>query len=160
MIKGLFEVAHKLYGLTFKTRHDIPVYHKDVQVFEVVDANKENHIGVLYVDLFPRAGKRAGAWMTNYQEQGWCQGEVKRSHVAIVANLTKPSGKSASLLTLDEVLTLFHEFGHSLHSLMSQCRYRSLAGTNVLWDFVELPFSNHGKLGLSKRMPRSICSTY
>jgi peptidyl-dipeptidase Dcp len=139
VIEGVFEHARRLYGLEFKKRQDVPVYHSDVVAYEVTDTSDGSFIGLLYADFYPRASKRAGAWMTSYREQGLWGSEVKRPHIAIVCNLTKPSGGGPSLLSLDEVRTVFHEFGHALHGLLSKCRYRSLAGTNVYWDFVELP---------------------
>ena len=139
VLQGAFDHAYKLYGLSFKKREDLPVYHPDVKVFEVVESHSNKYIGLLYADFFPRDSKRGGAWMTNYRDQGlWCK-EVKRPHVSIVCNFTKPTSTQASLLNFIEVQTLFHEFGHSLHGLLSDCKYRSLSGTNVLWDFVELP---------------------
>jgi peptidyl-dipeptidase Dcp len=138
VLKGVFEVAGRLYNLDFKPSREYPVYHEDVQVFEV--SKKDGaFIGLFYADFFPRPGKSQGAWMTNYREQGVFRGRLGRPHVSIVCNFTKPSAGRPSLLTFDEVRTLFHEFGHSLHSLLSNVRYRTLAGTNVYQDFVELP---------------------
>jgi peptidyl-dipeptidase Dcp len=139
VVEGVFEHARRLYGLEFRKRNDVPVYHADVSVFEVLDTSDGRLIGLLYTDFYPRASKRSGAWMTSYREQGLWGSEVKRPHIAIVCNLTKPAGDVPSLLSLDEVRTVFHEFGHALHGLLSECRYRSVAGTNVYWDFVELP---------------------
>ncbi|MGE3262359.1 MAG: M3 family metallopeptidase [Bacteriovoracia bacterium] len=139
VIKGVFEHARILYGIKFKERADIPVYHPDVKAFEVTEEGSDRLVGYFYADFFPRASKRAGAWMTNYLEQGMWDGKVRRPHVSIVCNFTKPTATQPSLLTLDEVRTLFHEFGHGLHSLLTDCTYVSLAGTNVFWDFVELP---------------------
>ena len=139
VVEGVFEHARRLYGLEFRKRSDVPVYHADVSAFEVVDSSNGSLIGLLYTDFYPRASKRSGAWMTSYREQGLWGTEVKRPHIAIVCNLTKPAGEVPSLLSLDEVRTVFHEFGHALHGLLSECRYRSVAGTNVYWDFVELP---------------------
>lgn len=136
--EGAFLVANKLYGLKFSKLSDASVYHEDVEVFEVHD-DKSNFIGLLYADFFPRATKRPGAWMTNFREQGLFAGKVRRPHVAIVCNFTKPTEDKPSLLAFHEVLTLFHEFGHALHGLLSDCHYRTLSGTNVYWDFVELP---------------------
>jgi Zn-dependent oligopeptidase len=138
VVDGVFSVAKKLFGLNFKERRDIPVYHEDVKAYEVTDEQKR-HIGVFYADFFPRAGKRAGAWMTTYRDQ-YKVGETDyRPHVSIVCNFTKPTETRPSLLTFNEVTTLFHEFGHSLHGLLSKCTYESLSGTSVYWDFVELP---------------------
>jgi peptidyl-dipeptidase Dcp len=137
VVQGVFLHAEKLYGLKFKKVNSYPTYHPDVQVFEVSDS--KGFVGLFYADFFPRESKRGGAWMTTYREQGLWQGEVRRPLVSIVCNFTKPVGNKPSLLTLDEVCTLFHEFGHALHGLLSQCHYRSVGGTNVFWDFVELP---------------------
>ncbi len=138
VIDGVFNVAGKLYGLKFKKREDIPVYHKDVMTYEVLDENGK-FMSLFYADFFPRSGKRSGAWMTEYKGQYIENGVDHRPHVAIVCNFSKPTGSKPSLLTLDEVLTLFHEFGHALHGMLSQCKYQTLSGTNVYWDFVELP---------------------
>lgn len=136
--KGMFTIAEKLYGLSFVERTDIEVYHKDVKVYEVLDKIKI-HKGLFYVDYFPRKGKRSGAWMTSYQSQQILDGKTKKPQVSIVCNFTKPTDKKPSLLTFDEVTTLFHEFGHALHGLLANNKYESLASPNVLWDFVELP---------------------
>lgn len=136
---GVFEHARRLYGLTFKEVHDVPKYHPDVKVFEVREEGTKKYVGLFYTDFFPRETKKGGAWMTAYREQGFVGGQVRRPHVSIVCNFTKPTPSKPSLLTYDEVQTLFHEFGHALHGLLSNCTYRSLAGTNVYWDFVELP---------------------
>lgn len=136
VIDGVFQTASKLYDLDFKER-DLPTYHKDVKVFEVTSNQK--FIGLFYCDFFPRKEKRAGAWMTQFREQGLHSKEVKRPFVSIVCNFTKPTKTKPSLLTLNEVLTLFHEFGHALHGLLSDVTYRSISGPNVFWDFVELP---------------------
>lgn len=139
VVDGVFEVARRLYGLVFQRRNDLPVYHPDVQVFEVKNEDDGEFVGLFYADFFPRPSKRNGAWMTTFRNQGLYEGKVVRPHVSIVCNLTKPTPTRPSLLTLDEVRTVFHEFGHALHALLSRCHYRSLAGTNVYWDFVELP---------------------
>lgn len=139
VVDGVFEHARRLYGLTFKEIFDAPKYHPDVKTYEVRDEATKKYVGLFYTDFFPRETKKDGAWMTTYREQGFFAGQVRRPHVSIVCNFTKPTPSKPSLLTYDEVLTLFHEFGHSLHGLLSQCEYRSLAGTNVYWDFVELP---------------------
>ena len=132
--QGAFDVAHKLYGITLTPLKNIPVYHPDVEVFEVKDADG-SHLGVFYVDYFPRPGKSGGAWMSNYREQ---HGNI-RPLVFNVGSFTKPVGDTPSLLTLDEVETLFHEFGHGLHGLLTKCNYAGISGTNVVRDFVELP---------------------
>ncbi|MBT7610415.1 MAG: M3 family metallopeptidase [Bacteriovoracaceae bacterium] len=138
VVGGAFKVAELLYDLKFKIRRDIPTYHKDVQVYEVQTLGGK-HVGVLYADFFPRESKSNGAWMTNYREQRSTLSQDIRPHVSIVCNFTKPTDDLPSLLTFNEVKTLFHEFGHSLHSLLSQCRFQDLSGANVCWDFVELP---------------------
>lgn len=134
---GAFKLVERLYGLSFKKRTDLPVYHPDVEVFEVLEGSQ--HVGLLYMDFFPRETKRSGAWMTDIKGQGLFAGQSRRPHIGIVMNFTKPTKTKPSLLSFDEVETFFHEFGHALHGLLSQCQYRSLAGTNVYWDFVELP---------------------
>lgn len=136
---GVFAVANKLYGLTFNRLENMPVYHPECEVFEVKDVDGSS-IGVLYMDYYPRASKKGGAWMTNYREQYYNQqGQNIRPVVSITCNFSKPTGDKPALLTYDEVETLFHEFGHGLHGLLSQCHYKGLAGTNVSRDFVELP---------------------
>ena len=132
--EGAFAVANKLYGITLTKLEGIPVYHPDVEVFEVKDADG-SHLGVFYVDYFPRPGKSGGAWMSNYREQ---QGVI-RPLVCNVCSFTQPVGDMPSLLTIDEVETLFHEFGHALHGLLTKCNYKGISGTNVVRDFVELP---------------------
>ena len=122
-----------------KESKEFPLYHEDVRTFEVSETDTGDFIGLFYTDFFPRASKSGGAWQNNFMDQGLFKGEVRRPHAAIVCNFTKPTESKPSLLTLDEVLTLFHEFGHALHSLLSKCKYVTLAGTNVYWDFVELP---------------------
>lgn len=139
VIEGVFEHARRLYGLTFKAISNIPVYHPDVKTYEVREEQTNKYIGLFYADFFPRETKKGGAWMTAYREQGQSLGQAYRPHVSIVCNFTKPTPTKPSLLTYDEVSTLFHEFGHALHGLLSNCTYRSVAGTNVFWDFVELP---------------------
>jgi peptidyl-dipeptidase Dcp len=136
--QGVFDLASKLYGLKFKKLTDMPVYNPDVEVFEVTDASNAL-IGILYTDYFPRAGKRAGAWMNNIVDQYKKDGVNHRPIICNIGNFTKPTADKPSLLTMDEVETLFHEFGHALHGLLTQCTYPSLSGTNVSRDFVELP---------------------
>ncbi len=135
---GAFDVAHRLFGLNFKQRDDIPVYHEDVTAFEVQDADG-THIGILFVDYFPRASKRGGAWMSEFRQQRILDGKDIRPVIYNVGNFSKPTADKPSLLSLEEVETLFHEFGHGLHGLLSQCTYKTLAGTEVARDFVELP---------------------
>jgi peptidyl-dipeptidase Dcp len=137
VIDGVFGVATKLFGLQFKERTDVPKYHKEVRTYEVQD-EKGEFIALFYGDFFPRPGKRQGAWMTLFQEQ-YSDGVNHRPHVANVCNFTKPTGTKPSLLTFNEVTTLFHEFGHALHGMLANTHYQSLASPNVLWDFVELP---------------------
>lgn len=139
VLKGAFDHAYKLYGLSFKLRKDLPVYHPDVTVYEVFEESSKKYVGLFYTDFFPRDNKRGGAWMTSFREQGKWASQIRRPHISIVCNFTKPTPTKPSLLNFMEVQTLFHEFGHSLHGLLSQCTYKSLSGTNVLWDFVELP---------------------
>jgi peptidyl-dipeptidase Dcp len=139
VVAGVFEHARRLFGITFKEVFDVPKYHQDVRVFEVKEEGSNKFVGTLYTDFFPRETKKSGAWMTAFREQGLWSGKVRRPQISIVCNFTKPTAHKPSLLTMDEVLTLFHEFGHALHGLLSDCHYRSLAGTNVYWDFVELP---------------------
>ena len=131
---GLFEIVHKLYGLSFKKSKDIQVYHNEVEVYEVFNSHGHFH-ALLYTDFFPREGKRNGAWMTSYRSQK----KGQRPHVSIVCNFSKPTASLPSLLTFQEVTTLFHEFGHALHGILSETTYRALSGTSVYWDFVELP---------------------
>lgn len=136
---GIFGLANRLYGITFRERKDIPVYHPDVTAYEVLDADG-SFLAVFYADLYAREGKQGGAWMTNYKEQ-WIDdnGANSRPHVAIATNFPRPLPGHPSLLNLDEVETFLHEFGHALHGMFSKVRFRSLSGTNVYWDFVELP---------------------
>ncbi|MCF7911077.1 MAG: M3 family metallopeptidase [Candidatus Cloacimonetes bacterium] len=138
VVSGIFKVAEKLYGIRFNSVDDVPRYHEDVQVFEVTEAD-ESYIGLLYLDLFPRETKRGGAWMTTFQTQGYSYGKDRQPHVSIVTNFTPSTEDTPSLLSLDEVTTLFHEFGHSLHGLLSNVNEAALASPNVYWDFVELP---------------------
>ncbi len=138
VIEGAFDVATKLYGITFKEIHNIDKYNDEVTTYEVLDKNGA-FLSLLYADFFPRAGKRPGAWMTSYREASNVNGNTKRPHVSIVCNFTKPTKDTPSLLTFQEVTTLFHEFGHALHGMLPNTTYESLSGTNVYWDFVELP---------------------
>jgi peptidyl-dipeptidase Dcp len=138
VLAGVFEISRKLYGLSFKKNLDIAVYHSDVDVYEVYDSNGD-FLSLLYTDFFPREGKRAGAWMTSYRGMHTKGGKEVRPHISIVCNFTKPTDNKPSLLTFNEVTTLFHEFGHALHGMMARGTYPSLTGTNVYWDFVELP---------------------
>lgn len=139
VIQGVFGLATKLYGITFKENKDIPVYHPDVKAYEVFDKDG-SYLAVFYADFYPREGKQGGAWMTEFQGQYINkEGENTRPHVSVVMNFTKPTAQKPALLTLGEVETFLHEFGHSLHGMLSNCRFESLSGTNVWWDFVEMP---------------------
>lgn len=138
VIDGVFQVAGKLYGLSFREKKNIPVYHPDVRVYEVLN-EEGRHLSVFYADFFPRAGKRNGAWMTSFRGQKRVNGLDVRPQVAIVCNFTKPTATKPSLLTFNEVTTLFHEFGHALHGMLAESEFESLSGTSVYWDFVELP---------------------
>ncbi len=136
--EGAFATANKLWGISFVALNNVPVYHPEVEVYEVRDKDG-SHLGLLYADFFPRASKRSGAWMTSYRSQGRENGKRVAPVISIVCNFTKPVGDSPALLTFDEATTLFHEFGHALHGLFSNVKYKSLAGTSVPRDFVELP---------------------
>lgn len=139
VLQGAFDVATKLFGLTFTLRKDLPVYAEDVVVYEVQSKSDGRYVGLFYADFFPRNTKGSGAWCTRFKGQ-WREGPSDhRPHVSIVCNFTKPTADKPSLLTFNEVTTLFHEFGHALHSLLSKCEHRSLCCTNVYRDFVELP---------------------
>jgi len=136
--KGVFDLATDLYGITFKKNTDIPVYHSEVEAFDVFDRDGK-FISVLYTDFHPREGKRQGAWMTEYKGQYRRNNEDSRPHVSIVMNFTRPTETTPALLTFDEVETFLHEFGHALHGMLTDCTYETLSGTNVARDFVELP---------------------
>ncbi len=138
VLNGAFTIAEKLFGIKFKEVFDLDKYHQDVTTYEVTD-EKENFVAVFYADFFPRKGKRNGAWMTSYKPQYVKDGKNERPHVSIVCNFTPPSETKPSLLTFNEVTTLFHEFGHALHGMLADTIYPSLSGTSVYWDFVELP---------------------
>lgn len=138
VVEGIFKVAHKLFDLNFTKTSKIDVYHDEVDLYKVSD-NNGRFIAFLYMDFFPRPGKRAGAWMTSYKNQWKKDGDDSRPHISIVCNFNRPSGTKPSLLTFREVTTLFHEFGHALHGMLADTVYPSLSGTNVFWDFVELP---------------------
>lgn len=137
--QGIFGLASRLYGITFKENADIPVYHPDVTAYEVFDKDG-TFLAVLYTDFHPRKGKQSGAWMTSYKDQ-WIDedGTNHRPHVSVTMNLTKPTESKPALLTLGEVETFLHEFGHALHGIFANTRFESLSGTSVYWDFVELP---------------------
>ena len=139
VLEGVFGLANRLYGISFKENNEIPVYHQDVKAYDVFDADG-SYLAVFYADFHPRKGKQGGAWMTEFQGQ-WInrKGENIRPHVSVVMNFTKPTPQKPALLTLGEVETFLHEFGHSLHGMFANTRFGSLSGTNVWWDFVELP---------------------
>lgn len=136
--KGVFGLATRLYGITFHKNTEIPVYHPDVEAYEVFDQDG-SYLAVLYTDFHPREGKRSGAWMTSFKGQWKDEQGNSRPHVSIVMNFTKPTREKPALLTFSEVETFLHEFGHSLHGIFANTTYESLSGTNVYWDFVELP---------------------
>jgi peptidyl-dipeptidase Dcp len=138
VLEGVFKTANKLYGLNFNETDKIDTYHKDVKTYEVTN-NFGDFIAVFYADFFPRKGKRQGAWMTSFKNQWIKDGKNSRPHISIVCNFTKPTKTKPSLLTFNEVTTLFHEFGHALHGMLANTTYPNLSGTNVYWDFVELP---------------------
>ncbi len=159
--KGIFGLAERLYGITFKKNPDIPVYHEEVEAYEVFDKDGK-YLAVLYTDFHPRAGKRAGAWMTSYKEQ-WIDretGENSRPHVSVVMNFTKPTANKPALLTFNEVETFLHEFGHSLHGMFANSTYQNLSGTNVYWDFVELPSQIMENFAIEKEFLHTFAKHY
>ena len=137
VLEGMFQVAGRLYRLSFEERKDVDTWQEDVRVFRV--SRDGALVGLFYVDLFPRETKQGGAWQSTLRDQGTWRGRLTRPHASIVCNFTPPGADRPALLRLDELRTLFHEFGHALHSLLSECRYQSMGGTSVYWDFVELP---------------------
>ncbi len=139
VLEGCFEHASSLFSLRFEENKNYNTYHKDVRAFDVFDTDTGDFVGTLYADFFPRKNKRGGAWETSYRKQGLYKGATERPVVAIACNFTKPSAGNPSLITQNEVETLFHEMGHALHDLLAQAKYRSVSGTAVKWDFVELP---------------------
>ncbi len=139
VLDGCFDHFTKLFNLRFKTANQYPTWHEDVKTFDLYSSEDDSFIGTLYADFHPRVGKKPGAWMTSYRGQGLFNGTIERPIITIVCNFTKPTPDTPALLTHGEVTTLFHEMGHAIHGLLSQVTYRSLSGTNVLWDFVELP---------------------
>ena len=160
VIEGVFGLANKLYGITFKENSDIPVYHPDVKAYEVFDKDG-SYLAVFYADFFPRKGKQGGAWMTDFQAQ--CidrKGNNIRPHVSVVMNFTKPTPEKPALLTLGEVETFLHEFGHSLHGMFANTRFASLSGTNVWWDFVELPSQFMENYAIEKDFLRTFAFHY
>lgn len=160
VIDGVFGLANRLYGITFKENKEIPVYHPDVKAYEVFDKDG-SYLAVFYADFHPRKGKQGGAWMTEYQGQ-WIdrKGKNVRPHVSVVMNLTKPTDEKPALLTLGEVETFLHEFGHSLHGMFANTRFESLSGTNVWWDFVELPSQFMENYSVEKEFLRTFASHY
>ena len=160
VIKGVFGLANRLYGITFKENKTIPVYHPDVKAYEVFDKD-DSYLAVFYADFHPRKGKQGGAWMTEYQGQYIDKkGENVRPHVSVVMNLTKPTEDKPALLTLGEVETFLHEFGHSLHGMFANTRFESLSGTNVWWDFVELPSQFMENFAIEKEFLRTFAFHY
>ena len=160
VINGVFGLANRLYGITFRENKDIPVYHPDVKAYEVFDKDG-SFLAVFYADFHPRKGKQGGAWMTEYQGQ-WIdrKGENIRPQVSVVMNLTKPTEEKPALLTLGEVETFLHEFGHSLHGMFANTRFESLSGTNVWWDFVELPSQFMENFATEKEFLRTFAFHY
>ena len=170
VIDGVFGLANRLYGITFKENKDIPVYHPDVKAYEVFDED-DSFLAVFYADFHPRKGKQGGAWMTEYQGQWKERIDQKkpfgddnmrnvRPHVSVVMNLTKPTEEKPALLTLGEVETFLHEFGHSLHGMFANTRFESLSGTNVWWDFVELPSQFMENFSIEKEFLRTFAFHY
>ena len=160
VIQGVFGLANRLYGITFKENAALPVYHPDVKAYEVFDKDG-SFLAVFYADFHPRKGKQGGAWMTEYQGQ-WIdrKGRNVRPHVSVVMNLTKPTDEKPALLTLGEVETFLHEFGHSLHGMFANTRFESLSGTNVWWDFVELPSQFMENFAVEKDFLRTFAFHY
>jgi peptidyl-dipeptidase Dcp len=160
VIEGIFGLAKRLYGITFRENKDIQVYHPDVKAYEVFDKDN-SFLAVFYADFFPRKGKQGGAWMTSYQGQYINRkGENIRPHVSVVMNLTKPTASKPSLLSLGEVETFLHEFGHSLHGMFANTRFESMSGTNVWWDFVELPSQIMENYSIEKEFLRTFAFHY
>lgn len=160
VISGVFGLATRLYGITFKENKEIPVYHPDVKAYEVFDEDG-SYLAVLYADFHPRKGKQGGAWMTEYQGQ-WIdrKGVNVRPHVSLVMNFSKPTEEKPALLTLGEVETFLHEFGHALHGIFANTRFSSLSGTNVYWDFVELPSQFMENYAVEKEFLRTFAFHY
>ena len=160
VIDGVFGLANKLYGISLRENKDIPVYHPDVKAYEVFDKDG-SFLAVFYADFHPRKGKQGGAWMTQYQGQFIDKkGENVRPHVSVVMNFTKPTKEKPALLTLGEVETFLHEFGHSLHGMFANTRFESLSGTNVWWDFVELPSQFMENFAVEKEFLRTFAFHY
>lgn len=160
VIEGVFGLAKRLYGISFVENKDIPVYHHDVKAYEVMD-NDGSYLAVFYADFHPREGKQGGAWMTNYQDQYIDRkGKNIRPHVSVVMNLSKPTNEKPALLTLGEVETFLHEFGHSLHGIFANTRFASLSGTSVWWDFVELPSQFMENFAIEKEFLKTFAFHY
>ena len=159
VIGGVFGLATKLYGITFQVNKDIPVYHPDVTAYEVFDKDG-SFLAVLYTDFHPRASKRSGAWMTSYKEQWKDEKGNSRPHVSVTMNFTKPSDSQPALLTFSEVNTFLHEFGHALHGMFANTTYQSLSGTNVYWDFVELPSQIMENFAIEKEFLNTFAKHY
>lgn len=159
VIEGVFGLATRLYGITFQENKDIPVYHTDVKAYEVFDKDGK-FLAVLYADFHPRAGKRSGAWMTSYKEQWKDENGNSRPHVSVTMNFTKPSADKPALLTFSEVNTFLHEFGHALHGMFADTTYQSLSGTNVYWDFVELPSQFMENFAIEKEFLNTFAKHY
>ena len=160
VIQGVFGLATRLYGITFKENKNIPVYHSDVKAYEVFDKDG-SYLAVFYADFYPREGKQGGAWMTEFQGQYINKkGQNIRPHVSVVMNFTKPTEQKPALLTLGEVETFLHEFGHSLHGMLANSRFESLSGTNVWWDFVEMPSQLMENYAIEKDFLRTFATHY
>ena len=159
VIEGIFGLATRLYGITFQENKDIPLYHADVKAYEVYD--KDNtFLAVLYTDFHPRASKRSGAWMTSYKEQWTDEKGNSRPHISVTMNFTKPSAEKPALLTFGEVNTFLHEFGHALHGMFANTTYQSMSGTNVYWDFVELPSQIMENFAIEKEFLNTFAKHY
>lgn len=157
---GVFALATRLYGISFKKNTNIPTFHEEVTAYEVFDADG-SFLAILYTDYFPRKGKQSGAWMTSYREQSIsADGTNHRPHVSLTCNFTRPTTKTPALLTFEEVETLLHEFGHCLHGIFANSRFQSLSGTNVLWDFVELPSQIMENFAIEKEFLSTFATHY
>ena len=159
VIEGVFGLSTRLYGITFLENKNIPVYHADVKAYEVYDKDN-SFLAVLYTDFHPRASKRSGAWMTNYKEQWIDEKGNSRPHVSVTMNFTKPSAEKPALLTFGEVTTFLHEFGHALHGMFANTTYQSMSGTNVYWDFVELPSQIMENFAIEKEFLNTFAKHY
>ena len=159
VIEGVFGLSTRLYGITFQENKNIPVYHADVKAYEIYDKDN-SFLAVLYTDFHPRASKRSGAWMTNYKEQWIDEKGNSRPHVSVTMNFTKPSAEKPALLTFGEVTTFLHEFGHALHGMFANTTYQSMSGTNVYWDFVELPSQIMENFAIEKEFLNTFAKHY